>query len=116
VGKFFVLRGEIDTEWVFIDTSYVRAHQYATGARRREKSELLVNLEEAQQLRFTLPPMRHGNPIDFEITGDDVHDTKVVGKIIEKVGNPENLIPDKGNGESYFFKYSVRSHQNFYSL
>jgi len=31
--NFFSLRGEIDTEWIFTDGSYVRAHQQASGAR-----------------------------------------------------------------------------------
>ena len=30
---FFSLRKEIDTEWVFIDGSYIRCHQHASGAR-----------------------------------------------------------------------------------
>ncbi len=34
---FLKIRGQIDTEWVFIDGSYVRAHQHASGARRGEE-------------------------------------------------------------------------------
>ena len=34
---FFSLRGEIDSEWVFADGSYIRAHQHASGARRGEE-------------------------------------------------------------------------------
>ena len=34
---FFELRGEMDTEWVFADGSYVRAHQHASGARHKEE-------------------------------------------------------------------------------
>lgn len=36
-GFFFELRGEVDTEWVFTDGSYVRAHQHASGARHGEE-------------------------------------------------------------------------------
>jgi transposase len=38
----------------------------------------------------------HGNPIDFEITGGEVHDAKAADKVIEKVGTAENFIADKG--------------------
>ena len=31
--KFFRLRGVLDQEWVFIDGSYIRVHQHASGAR-----------------------------------------------------------------------------------
>ncbi len=33
---FFALRKEVDTEWIFIDGSYVRVHQHGSGSRRRE--------------------------------------------------------------------------------
>ena len=38
----------------------------------------------------------NGNPIDFEITGGEVHDAKAADKIIEKIGEAENFIADKG--------------------
>lgn len=37
-----------------------------------------------------------GNPIDFEMTGSEVHDCKVASQFIEKVKGAENLIADKG--------------------
>lgn len=37
----------------------------------------------------------HGNPIDFEITGGEVHDSQAAPQIIEKVKGAENLIGDK---------------------
>lgn len=30
--NFFKLRGILDTEWVFLDGSHIRAHQHASGA------------------------------------------------------------------------------------
>jgi len=38
----------------------------------------------------------HGNPIDFEITGGEVHDAKAADQVLEKVGSAENFIADKG--------------------
>jgi transposase len=38
----------------------------------------------------------HGNPIDFEITGGEVHDAKAAGTIIKKIESAEHFIADKG--------------------
>jgi transposase len=38
----------------------------------------------------------HGNPIDFEITGGEVHDVKAAPEIIRKLDKAENFIADKG--------------------
>ena len=37
----------------------------------------------------------HGNPIDFEITGGQVHDAKVAGKVLGKISTAEHIIADK---------------------
>jgi transposase len=38
----------------------------------------------------------HGNPIDFEITGGEVHDARAAPEVIRKVGGGEHFIADKG--------------------
>ena len=38
----------------------------------------------------------HGNPIDFEITGGEVHDAKAAPQVISKIENATNFIADKG--------------------
>ena len=38
----------------------------------------------------------HGNPIDFEITGGEVHDAKAAASLIHKVEAAANFIADKG--------------------
>jgi transposase len=96
VGRFFFeLQGEIDKEWVFIDGSYVRAHQHASGARRGEERAIGLSRGGATT-KIHIAVDSHGNPIDFEITGGEVHDSKIAGKIIEKVGDATHLIGDKG--------------------
>ena len=96
VGEiFFMLRGEIDTEWVFTDGSYVRAHQHASGARRGEE-RAIGRSSGGATTKIHLAADAHGNPIDFEITGGEVHDAKAANKIIEKIGTAENFIADKG--------------------
>lgn len=94
-GFFFDLRGEIDAEWVFIDGSYVRAHQHASGARHGEERAIGKSRGGATT-KIHIAADAHGNPIDFEITGGEIHDSKIAEKIIEKVGKAEHLIADKG--------------------
>ncbi len=38
----------------------------------------------------------HGNPIDFEIIGGEVHDAKAAPQIISKIKGAEHFIADKG--------------------
>lgn len=38
----------------------------------------------------------HGNPVDFEITGGEVHDAKAAPEVISKVKTADHFIADKG--------------------
>lgn len=96
VRFFFELRGEIDEEWVFADGSYVRAHQHASGARIGEERAIGISRGGATT-KIHVTADAHGNPIDFEITGGEVHDSKAAGKLIEKMSElAENFVADKG--------------------
>lgn len=94
-GFFFALRGEIDTEWVFADGSYVRAHQHASGA-RRGADRAIGKSRGGPTTKIHIASDAHGNPIDFEITGGEIHDSKVAGKLIKKIKKAKNFIADKG--------------------
>jgi len=65
---FFKLRGEVDSEWVFADGSYFRAHQHASGARRGEERAIGIS-RGGPTTKIHIAADAHGNPIDFEITG-----------------------------------------------
>ena len=96
MGRFFFdLRGEIDSEWVFADGSYVRAHQHASGARAGNE-RAIGRSHGGPTTKIHICADAHGNPIDFEITGGEVHDAKAAPKIIEKIKEAENFIADKG--------------------
>ena len=92
---FFDLRKEIDKEWVFIDGSYVRCHQHASGARRGEERAIRLS-RGGNTTKIHLCVDAHGNPIDFKITGGDVHDSQVAKQLIDTVGEATYLIADKG--------------------
>ena len=96
VGQiFFNLRGEIDSEWVFADGSYVRAHQHASGARRGEE-RAIGRSRGGPTTKIHMACDAHGNPIDFEITGGDIHDVIQAPEIISKCKGAEHFIADKG--------------------
>ncbi|MBL0319530.1 MAG: IS5 family transposase [Alphaproteobacteria bacterium] len=82
-------------EWVFADGSYVRAHQHASGARRGEERAIGMSRGGATT-KIHIAADAHGNPIDFQITGGEVHDAKVADKIIGKIGVADHFIADKG--------------------
>lgn len=90
-----MLRGEVDSEWVFVDGSYVRAHQHASGARIGEE-RAIGRSRGGPTTKLHVAADAHGNPIDFEVTGGEVHDAKVADRIIAKVGAAEHFIADKG--------------------
>src|SRR5690606_11131294 len=84
-----------DAEWVFADGSYVRAHQHASGARRGEERAIGKSRGGATT-KLHVAADAHGNPIDFELTGGEVHDAKVADRLIATIGVPEHFIGDKG--------------------
>ncbi len=107
-GFFFELRGEIDEEWVFADGSYVRAHQHASGARIGEERAIGISRGGATT-KIHITADACGNPINFEITGGEVHDAKVAEKLISTMsGKAENFIADKGY-DSDVIREQVRS-------
>jgi transposase len=94
-GFFFELRGEIDSEWVFADGSYVRAHQHASGARLGAE-RAIGRSRGGPTTKIHMACDAHGNPIDFEVTGGEVHDATAAPQVIEKVKEAQNFIADKG--------------------
>jgi transposase len=112
VGEiFFELRGEIDTEWVFADGSYVRAHQHASGARYGQERAIGKSCGGATT-KIHMAADAHGNPIDFEITGGEVHDAKIANKLIEKIGSAEHFIADKGYASEAIREKAKQSKMN----
>jgi len=74
---FFGLRGEIDSEWIFADGSYIRAHQHASGARTGEPTGIGTS-RGGRTTKIHMVSDAHGNPVDFTITGGQVHDSKAI--------------------------------------
>ena len=79
---------------MFIDGSYIRAHQHAQGARRGEY-RAIGKSRGGPTTKIHMAADAHGNPLYFEITGGEVHDSKAAKRVIEQIEG-EALIADKG--------------------
>ncbi|MEQ0924481.1 IS5 family transposase [Acinetobacter schindleri] len=95
-NKFFLdLRGVLGQEWVFIDGSYIRVHQHASGARNGFE-RAIGQSRGGRTTKIHLATDANGLPIDFKITGGGVHDSQVAKQLIDTVGEATYLIADKG--------------------
>ncbi|WP_216936940.1 MULTISPECIES: IS5 family transposase [unclassified Acinetobacter] len=102
---FFRLRGVLDQEWVFIDGSYIRVHQNASGA-RNGCERAIGQSRGGRTTKIHLATDANGLPINFKITGGDVHDSQVAKQLIDTVGEVTYLIADKGYDAEYIRMYA----------
>ncbi len=95
---FQVLARDPDLEWVFVDGSVVKAHQHSAGASKisQEEDHAIGRSVAGLSSKIHLAVDSSGNPIDFEITGGEVHDVKVAPGFVEKLPRSDYLIADKG--------------------
>lgn len=95
MGIFKALVNEPDLEWECVDSSIVKAHQHSTGAASAENQAIGRSVAgNTTKIHMTVDAF--GLPIDFEITGGEVHDCKVAPEFIEKLPNADFTIADKG--------------------
>lgn len=115
-NAFKVAALDCDLEWVFIDGSIVSTHQHATGG--SQKSEVgdhgIGKSVQGYSTKIHMAVDSHGNPIDFEITGGQVHDAKVACRLLDKLPFCEYTIADKGY-DSSVIRDKIRS-RNSYSV
>ena len=105
---FFEIRGEIDQEWVFIDGSYARAHQHASGARRGHERAIGPS-RGGPTTKIHMAADANGNPINFIVTGGDVHDSKVANNIIDELDGADYLVADKGYDSDAIRSYAKKN-------
>ncbi|ABQ55507.1 ISSod6 transposase, IS1301 [Legionella pneumophila str. Corby] len=98
-GKLMCLFKELvqkpDLEWEFIDGSIVKAHQHSAGG-ASEENQAIGKSRGGNTTKIHMAVDAHGLPIDFEITGGEVHDCKVAPEFIEKLAAAGHTIADKG--------------------
>lgn len=86
---------EPDLEWAFIDGSYAKAHQHSAGA-LGHGDEGIGKSRAGNTTKIHLAVDGHGLPIDFDITGGEVHDCRAAPELIAKLPKTDVIIADKG--------------------
>jgi transposase len=86
---------EPDLEWSFIDGSIVRAHQHSTGA-IGEENQAIGKSRGGKTTKIHMAVDACGFPIEFDLTGGEVHDCKAAPELIAKLPTAEYTIADKG--------------------
>lgn len=93
VLKFF--RQHIDSEWIFIDGSIIKAHQHATGANSQNPQGIGKSVA-GNTTKIHLAVDSCGNPIDFILTGGEVHDSKAAADLIALLPESKAIVADRG--------------------
>ncbi|QEH49686.1 IS5 family transposase [Aggregatibacter actinomycetemcomitans] len=85
----------IDSEWIFIDGSIVKAHQHAMGASGQNPQAIGKSVA-GNTTKIHLAVDSCGNPIDFILTGGEVHDSKAAPDLVALLPDSEAIIADRG--------------------
>jgi hypothetical protein len=81
---FILLSHDSDTEWIFIDGSYVKAHQHSTGAATSHQEAVGLS-RGGKTSKIHLAVDAYGLPVAFEVTGGEVHDVKAAPDLLTQV-------------------------------
>jgi transposase len=92
---FKALVHDPDLEWQFIDGSIVRAHQHSSGAMGNENQAIGKSVG-GNTTKIHMAVDACGFPIEFDLTGGEVHDCKAAPALIDKLPASEHTIADKG--------------------
>ena len=84
-----------DFEWKFIDGNIVKAHQHSTGA-ASNNNEVIGKSVAGNTTKIHRAADAYGLPIDFMITGGEVHDCKVAPEFVAQLPPTDYTIADKG--------------------
>ena len=84
-----------DLEWEFIDASIVRAHQHSSGAVGADNQAIGKSVG-GNTTKIHMAVDACGFPIEFQLTGGEVHDAKVAPELIAKLPKADYTIADKG--------------------
>uniref|UniRef100_I2Q1T8 Transposase n=1 Tax=Desulfovibrio sp. U5L TaxID=596152 RepID=I2Q1T8_9BACT len=71
---FNSLAVDADTEWLMIDSTIVRAHQHAAGAKGGQQNQALGRSRGGFSTKIHSIADALGNPVRFILTGGEVHD------------------------------------------
>ncbi|PRP69285.1 IS5 family transposase [Chromobacterium amazonense] len=98
---FKALRIDPDFEWVFIDGTYVKAHQHCAGV-VSQQPEAIGKSRAGNTSKIHLAVDAHGLPVDFSITRGEINDFTAAPKLIAKLpSSTEVIVADKGYDSEY---------------
>lgn len=89
-----------DYEWKMIDGSIVKSHQHSCGAKKGSDTSIGKSVA-GNTSKIHMVTDSHGNPVDFEITGGNVHDIQMASELIERTPKSTYTIADKGYDGEY---------------
>ena len=92
---FKTLSSDSDVEWEFIDGSYIKAHQHSAGAASKQQQAIGLS-RGGNTSKIHLAVDSYGLPIEFIITGGEVHDSKAANELIELLPQGDFVVADKG--------------------
>lgn len=92
---FNLVRGELDDEWNFVDGTYIKAHQHASGGIETTEQKTIGRSRGGNTTKIHMLTDAHGNPIIFDLTTGNTHDVSVAPRLIEQSAG-EHIIGDKG--------------------
>jgi len=92
---FRLLVVDPDLEWEFVDGSIVKAHQHSAGAAGNEDQAIGKSVA-GNTTKIHMAVDAFGLPIDFILTGGEVHDSKAAPEFIANLPPADFTIADKG--------------------
>ena len=92
---FKFLSRDTDLEWEFVDGSIVKAHQHGSGG-GEPKNQAIGKSKGGNTTKIHMCADAFGLPIDFELTGGEVHDVKAAPGFIDRLPTGGYVIADKG--------------------
>jgi transposase len=92
---FKTLSADSDVEWEFIYGSYVKVHQHSTGAASKQEQAIALS-RGGNTCKIYSAVDSFDLPIEFIITGGDVHGSKVANELIELLPQSHFIVADKG--------------------
>uniref|UniRef100_UPI0019192CF2 IS5 family transposase n=1 Tax=Psychrobacter sp. 1044 TaxID=2772562 RepID=UPI0019192CF2 len=92
-----IITQNYDGEWLFIDGSVVKAHQHSTGS-ASQQDEAIGKSVAGNSSKIHLVVDACGNPVRVEVTGGQVHDSKMANDLIKQTikDDTEAVAADKG--------------------
>lgn len=92
---FNALKKLSDIEWEFIDGSIIKAHQHSMGA-ASNSVEAIGKSRGGDTTKIHMAVDSYGLPIEFILTGGEVHDSKAAPDLIASLPTSDYVIADKG--------------------